>query len=324
MEKLKLKKKQHLNPFEFINIGLGCHALCLLYEAGALSKLDKKLGISFKDLLNGSENPSLLRGALNTLVGANVLKVKDQKLYLTKLGVSLVENLGAFLIPFKGYNQLFSKQYELLHKPKNWNDSEIDYQAIAEASINFGIHDLDPILIELVKELHPKGTICDLGCGTAEKLTKICIAVQTSGLGFEKDPKVVDESEGFTQNTPHIEVVEADITNLNGIWEDVELGMISAVLHDIEPDEKCLSFLNSLKDHFPRMQCLIVVDLVSMSEKVPTVMPGFDYVHGLQGVSPRTYEETMNLFTKSQFSIRTELAVPHMPNMFIWVLESCK
>ena len=72
------------------------------------------------------------------------------------------------------------------------------------------------------------------------------------------------------------------------------------------------------------MQGLIVVDIVLMSNAVPTNFPGFDYVHGLQGVSPRTYEETINVFTKSQFSVRKEIAVPHMPNMFIWVLEASK
>jgi hypothetical protein len=321
MEKTKSKKKQLLSPHEFINIGLGCHALCVLNETNVLSELNKNNGASLQTLVTKAENSSLIRGALVTLVGAKVLKVKDQKFYLTDLGLSLIENIGAVLLPFKGYNQLFAKQYELLHNPKQWSDSEIDYQAIAESSINFGIHHLDPVLIDLVKELHPKGTICDLGCGTAEKLVKVCKAIQVSGLGFERDHKVVDESKEYTKNTPNVEVIEADITKLDGIWEDVELGIISAVLHDIEPESKCISFLNSLRDHFPRMQGLIVVDIVSMSDAVPTNFPGFDYVHGLQGVSPRTYEETMNLFTKSQFSVRKDIAVPHMPNMYIWVLE---
>lgn len=131
-----------------------------------------------------------------------------------------------------------------------------------------------------------------------------------------------EESRDYIRDTSNIEVIEADITQLKGVWEDVELGLISIVLHDIEPEEKCISFLTSLKDHFPRMQGLIVVDIVSMSQAVPTNFPGFDYVHGLQGISPRTYEETIRLFAKSQLSIVREVAVPNMPNTYIWVLEA--
>lgn len=321
METTKNEKKPLLSLYEFTSIGLGCHALCLLDNAGVLSELDKRNGTSLQYLISKAKNPSLIRGALATLAGANVLKIQDHKIYLTDLGVTLVENIGIISLPFKGYNQLLAKQYQLLHHPEQWSDTEIDYQAIAESSISFGIHYLDPILIELIEELHPKGTICDLGCGTAEKLTRICKKFHISGLGFERDPKVVAESKEYTKNFPNIEVVEADITKLKGVWEDVELGMISAVLHDLEPESECISFLNSLSDHFPRMQSLVVVDIVSMSEGAPSVFPGFDYVHGLQGVSPRTYEETLHVFNKSHFSLRKEIPVPYMPNMFIWVLE---
>lgn len=324
MEKTKPLKKQALSPLEFINVGLGCHALCLLDEANILPLLDKDRGIALEALISKAKNSSLIHSALITLVGAKVLKVKEEKYFLTDLGESLIDNIGAILIPFKGYIQLFANQYELLHDPKQWSHSKIDYKTIADSSINFGIHHLDPVLIDLVKELHPKRTICDLGCGTAEKLVRICRAVQVSGLGFERDHKVVEESKEYTKNTSNIEVIEADITELDGVWEDVELGMISTVLHDIEPESKCISFLNSLKDHFPRMQGLIVVDIVPMSDAVPTNFPGFDYVHGLQGVSPRTYEETVELFSKSQFSIRKEISIPNMPNMFVWVLENEK
>lgn len=53
-------------------------------------------------------------------------------------------------------------------------------------------------------------------------------------------------------------------------------------------------------------------------------MPGFDYVHGLQGITPRSYEETIETFIKADFKILKELAVPNMPNTFIWVVKQNK
>jgi hypothetical protein len=64
----------------------------------------------------------------------------------------------------------------------------------------------------------------------------------------------------------------------------------------------------------------VVVDIVSLSEKIPTIMPGFDYVHGLQGITPRNYEETLEIFERSGYRVFQEFSVPNMPNTFIWIL----
>lgn len=317
----KLKTAKELDYWEFLNIGLACYGLCLLEEAGILSKLLEKEGsINEKDLQHEA-NPPLLRAALVTLVGAKVMEWKEDIFSLTNLGHNLAENIGTFQIPFVGYRHLLAKQDKLLKKPQHWKDSEIDYQSVAVSSINFGDRYVDPILIELVKRINPKGTICDFGCGTAEKLVKLCEATRASGLGFEKDKKVVKESWRFIKNHPEIEVVQSDITKLCGVWEDVELGFIGMVLHDLHKEKECVSFLSSLKNHFPRMRCLIIFDIVTMSQEVPSIMPGFDYVHGLQGIQPRTYQENLAVFEKADYQVRKEVAIPHMPNAYIWVLE---
>ena len=57
-----------------------------------------------------------------------LLKFKNRKFYLTDLGVSLIENIGAILLPFKGYNQLFAKQYIgiyiVIHAPSSLRDNK--------------------------------------------------------------------------------------------------------------------------------------------------------------------------------------------------------
>ncbi len=117
-----------------------------------------------------------------------------------------------------------------------------------------------------------------------------------------------------------VEVVNADITDLNEIWEDVTTAMINMVIHDIVPHSSCVHFLRSLRKHFPRLQCLVVADMVSMSEDHPTIMPGFDYVHGLQGITPRDYHGTIQVFTEAGYEVVSENPVPNMPNTFVWVV----
>ena len=96
--------------------------------------------------------------------------------------------------------------------------------------------------------------------------------------------------------------------------------MISQVYHDIS-FERCIEFLESIHKHFPRLRCLIVIDIVSISENLPSIMPGFDYVHGLQGFTPRNYEETLKTFANANFEVLREMPIPNMPNTFIWVLK---
>jgi len=324
MKKIK-EKKENINStqmvyLDFIAKGLSCHALCLVKYAGVLDVLTNNGEFHVKHLQK-YKNPNLIRAALSTLVGAKILTLLNNTYCLTDLGKNLTDNIGAIILPFVGYRNLIAKQLDLLNNPSDWNESEIDYSAIALSSIEFGLHDLDPIILEIFQAIGPRGTVCDLGCGTGEKLVKICKELGCTGLGIEKDSRVIKESREFTKNCSQVEIIQGDITNLDGVWEDVDVAMISMVYHDISPSEKCIEFLSSLHKHFPRLQRLLIVDIVSMSETIPTVMPGFDYVHGLQGITPRSYEETLKTFADTNFAVLEEVSVPNMPNMFIWMLK---
>ncbi len=321
----KVKKKSELvniSHLTFTVIGLACHAICLIERAGIL-KILKNRDFRSSQLKN-YRNPHLVKAALATLVGAKVLLLKDDIYALTDLGESLARNMGTIMIPFIGYRKLLAKQFELLQHPRAWKEFDIDYPAIALASIEFGLSDLDPVLMDIFKSLKPKGTICDLGCGTGEKLVRICKTLKVSGLGIEKSSQVIKKSKKFTRGCPQVEIIKGDIFNLRGVCEDIEIAMISQVYHDIHSLNQCVKFLNSLSDHFPRLRCLIIADIVSLSESLPSIMPGFDYVHGLQGVTPRSYEETIETFTKADFKVFKEVAVPNMPNTFIWVIKQNK
>ena len=316
-EKFDLSEIDHIS---FATIGLACHALCLIEKAGILELLKNKQKMQ-QSILQNYCNPHLIRAALVTLVGAKVLSLTNDVYCLTELGESLVHNMGTITLPFVGYRKLLAKQLELLQNPVGWKDAEIDYSAIALSSIEFGLHDLDPLIIDTFRALNPKGTVCDLGCGTGEKLLKICKSLRISGLGIEKNRKVIQESKRFITPESSVQIIHGDVFNLRGVWEDIDVAMISFVYHDIATATQCVDFLKSIHTHFPRLRCLVVVDIVSFSEGLPYIMPGFDYVHGLQGITPRNYNETLDTFAEANFSLFKEISVPHMPNTFIWVIK---
>lgn len=307
---------------QFISSGIACHALCLLDYIGILKILlnDKKIN---KKQIKNFKNPALVQAALITLNGAKILELKNNQYFLTKLGQYVIKKISFITMPLIGYKRLFFNQFSLYDNPNSFNIKDIDFAKVALASIDFGKYDLDPLLIDLFKAIQPRGTICDLGCGTAEKLVKICQITNCHGLGIEQSKKAIQESKKFTKNNPNIEIINDSIMTLDGIWEDVTIAMISFVLHDISSNVDCAKILQSYKINFPMMKYLIVVDIVSPSDKNPANLPGFDYVHGLQGFFPRNYDETIQTFQKSGYSVEKEIAVQYMPNTYIWVLKSC-
>ncbi len=322
-----MKKKQkktllnHKYPshLDFLSKGLGCHALCLLDFLGILDIL-KKEGFC-KSKMKKYRNPHLLRGAFVTLVGCNVITFNGKIYDLTNLGKKLSENIGILTLPIMGYRMLFAKQYRLINSPKSWHDSDIDYSSIADSSTKVGNSNLDPSIMKAIKSLKPKGRICDFGCGTGEKLVKICKETACSGLGIEKSPSVVRKAKKILKQFPQIKIEKEDIMKLEGVWEDVEIGLLSQVYHDLNPNQRGIKFLKSLEKHFPNLRFLVIADIVSAPKNQTPILPGFDYVHGLQGITPRDHEETLKTFSKANFAIIKELNIRSMPNTFVWILK---
>lgn len=325
MRKQKTESLQLLDVdcITFLTIGLSSQAICLIKRAGILDKILSEGGLRL-EALNAFKNPPLIKAALTTLVASNVLSYSNNRYELTTLGKKLADNIDLFILPLVGYRKLFEKQYDLLDKPEMWTHSDIDYKTIAESSIGFGLKSLGPILLDVFRELNPHGTICDLGCGTGEKLKTICAALSLKGLGIEQDFEVVHSSEKSTKISECVQIIQGDITKLDEVYEEVTVAMLSFVLHDISSEVQVVDFLNSILVHFPNLQSLVIVDIVAMSESISTIMPGFDYVHGLQGIIPRTYNETIEVFLKANFTVTREVSVTDMPNTYVWVIQRNK
>lgn len=305
----------------FVLKGIACHALCLLKESGVLDELLNQEAVNIAKICGNFKNSSLMRSALVTLVHAKVVVHTNGDLKLTEFGRRMAESIGLLTVPLTGYRRLFANQYELLNYPERFNCESIDFERVAWASKDFGKQELDQALKDVIKKINPRGTICDLGCGSGLKLQELCLLTNLPGLGIDLSDKVISEAVRTLPKHIDIEFVQGNISDLEGVWEDVDVALASYVFHDIIPNEECVKMLSSLRTTFPRLRSLIIVDIVASSLEDQDIMPGFDYVHGLQGVMPRTYSETMSCFSKAQYSIVEKFSVHNMPNTYIWILR---
>jgi len=318
--KVKSVKVSNLTSWDFVSVGLSCHALSLLKSLNILPLIKSK-----KFLLSSIDsyaNKPLVNSTILTLISSKIIHIKEDKILFTSFGVEIINNIGAITLPFLGYRNLLSKQKELAMNTTDWKQKDLDFLEIAKASDQFGPGENAQHVIDLLNSRGVKNTICDLGCGTGEMLYQICDQLGTPGLGIDQNQKTIDKSRIRFKNTnPKMSFIRGDVTKIQGIWEDVQAVLLSYVFHDIRLNEKAENFLRELSQHFPRMSYLIVVDIVSYSERYPNILPGFDYIHGLQGFTPRTYEENLEVFERSNLQIEEEIEVPGMNNTFIWLLK---
>lgn len=322
--------KKSLNPkkglkkeaIQFISSGISCNCLVLLKELGLLDFLLKGNSLDHAALSNPElcSNYTAAYSAIATLEKTGVIEKSLGKFSLTDLGYSLGEYIGLITMLFDGYGQLMAAQKKIARNQIKLPFKLMSIDAITESSIHFGKNTVDPLIAKVFERIQTKGTICDLGCGLGTRLAWLCQTTGNPGLGFENDDKAVQTSRKKFKKEKLISFEKGDIAKLDGVWEDVTVVMQYFVFHDFVKKKECISILNSYLHNFPNLKCFIYVDIVAPSDAKNQMMPGYDYVHGLLGISTPTYEDTMALFEQSNYSVMEEIPVPDLPNTFAWLL----
>lgn len=310
----KLQKK----TLQFISIGIGCNCLVSLNATGALNILLNTPFLTEQDISN-LPNPIPIRMALLTLEKCRVVKKRGTNFQITALGRSLADQIGLINMLFDGYADLIAHQNQISNKEINNPAYFIRGSSISKAAVELAKNTFDPILMNEFSNLKISGLICDLGCGYGKMLSQICQQTGNPGLGFDNEQHVVHEAQKIFQET-NISIQHKDIMNIQGLWEDVSALIQCHVLHDVRPDECCINIINSYLNNFPKLKYFFYLDTVSPSHSHNSILPGFDYVHGLLGLVPRTYEETINMFSQSHYNVFKEIAIPLLPNTFLWIL----
>lgn len=302
---------------DYINAGVGCNCLVVLFETGLLASLIKNRHVSEEDL-HFYGDPVCLKSALITLEKSGVVKNLENGFEITELGKALANNIGLVTIFFDGYGKLISEQVQIIHDKIRKKNRLIRGDVVSKSATLISRGKIDLVISREVSLLKLAGTICDLGCGCATMLSKICNATGNPGLGFDSEVSVVRDARKRFKNI-NLTVEVADITRLQGIWEDVVILMQFHVFHDFTPNEKCLEIMNSYLSNFPNLKCFFYMDTVTPSPLKNQILPGFDYVHGLLGIQTRTYEETLEMFSQSAYRMVKEVPLS-LPNTFLWLL----
>ena len=307
----------------FIEIGIACNAITVIEKAGIFNKIID-LGYFEESKLKKQslKKQILLKSSLKTLTHVGVLSKKKGQYSMTDLGSELWESMPIIKMLFVGYGKLFSRQTDILSK-EDFSYADLNNEAISEASKNLPLYDLEEELHEIIVKLSPSGVICDLGCGSGHRLMKLHELTGMRCLGIDLGKESIDLAKAKTSDNPFINFFQGDVTKLEEKWKEVEILMQCFMTHDISPNEFCVKTLKSYKDKFTNMRYFLVLDTFSSNtaSNQDTIAPGFDYIHGLQGIPTRTYEETISLYTRAGFSIEREFKSSIFPNTCLWLLK---
>lgn len=301
-----------VDPLQFISSSIGCFALSFLARRDLLEKIvNRQLEESSLEIY---EDRIAIRSAIHTLMQSRIIYREESPYTLTPLGKSVVNYTSLIQMLLGGYGNLMVRS--IVDKSTRFpiHDTEV-----ARASIPFGKNSIDPIVLEELSFLFPNNTICDLGCGIPNRLIDFCNRFGTQGLGLDCSKKTLNIGKKLTKEHLNITLEREDITKLQKIWPNVDILMQYFVLHDITPASKCISVLNAYRNHFPNFRYFVYIDIVFSADDSDH-MPGFDYVHGLQNIQTRTYEETTDLFKEASLSIYKEHRINTLPNTYLWIL----
>lgn len=300
--------------------GMACHCIAMLQRIGILDVLAVKGSIGDTDILRFA-NPLAIRSAITTLTQSGVMSAVNGTYSLTDLGKDILQHTGLISMLFDGYAGLYTHQSQLALNEAGEMPNLPDGRAIARAASLLSREFIEPLVVPMVQSLGVRGSVCDLGCGHGQMLGEICSAAGTSGIGFEICSEVVEAARSRFAGQP-VEIEQGDVTNLNGVWEDVSVLIQCHVFHDLIAKPKCTDLLSSFRTTFPNHRYFFYIDTVAATPgDSASALPGFDYVHGLLGVKPASYEETTSMFRKSGYMIERETPIKGLPNTILWVLR---
>lgn len=321
----EIQNKFSARALSFIEIGVACNAITVLSQSGIIKKL-LLTGFFKTSELNKFKDKKriLIESVLKTLCNVEILSQKDNSYILSDLGYEICHSLPLINMLFVGYGNLFSKQNKIFSEIEMSSYYDLDNKAISDGCSGIPVADLENELHNFIQREAPHGLICDLGCGTGQRIIGLNKSLGVRCLGIDLCEASIEEANKSTIGNPLVSFLVADVKNLNHIWEEVEILIQCFMTHDISPKQTLLDTFFSYKNAFPNMKYFIILDVFSpdSSEKNKKFAPGFDYIHGLQGISTRNHDDTVNLFAEAGFKIELDIRSKTFPNTCLWVLRS--
>ncbi|MEV0729276.1 class I SAM-dependent methyltransferase [Polymorphospora sp. NPDC050346] len=268
------------------------------------------------------ENRIRIEGVLNALCRIDAVRRTADAYRLTDFGLELGRQAPVFRLWLGGYASVLADQISGAVDPR----SGVRGGVVAESSSQIGSRYIDETFIQLVDSLQPAGRICDLGCGTGRRLLKICRETGQPGLGYDISADAIRAAQATVAEARglgiDLEINQGDATTLPRNVSDVDIVTQAFMTHHIAPDDYCTAVLASYRVRFPGARYLVVFDTVSSSdpEHPELFAPGFDYIHALQNMEPRSRADALRIFDEAGYSCQQELELA-VPNSYAWVLK---
>jgi len=321
-EKTLERESRQDKALNFIAAGVACYAFSLLDELGILEPLLNGKGLT-PDFFRAYPNPLVVRTAIQTLECNGIVFLDEKVFKLTSFGDSLAKHRSSIGLIYKGYCKALSDQVKIAQDQPLTDWSLADEKAISKASSHLGEKFFNDKLLAILKKHSINGTICDLGCGDASTLLYLCRKSKLSGLGFDFSSLSIATAKNKLNLNDKIVLVNKDITKITKVYPEVKVLIQSFVMHDFS-NSVCKKVLKSLRKCFPNAKLFLYVDAVSPENNNLSQLPGFDYVHSLFGIQPRTFEQTSKLLAESDFHIINQEPISGLTNCYIWTLRLFK
>lgn len=300
-----------LNFFELLNKGITNNEISKKY------KYDSKM----------------LKGLIAVATKMGLIKEKNNKLSLTKLGKDVEKNRGFFTWAIGGYSPLLEEMDTFLINPDtSWQPYvRGKYVAIGSDEANQGL--MQDIFDKVIDGFDSK-CIADLGCGNAGRLINLILRKpQLTGVGIDINPQAIEAAkENIKKNKLNKKIdlicenVFTSLTKTNQELSEVELVMSFMMLHDLfNIQELKGNLFTKMKKAFPKAKYFVFAD-TCLEEKsydpkdLPIFTIGYELIHQMRRIKLYPVEYYKKQFKKEGL----ELIAQHdfgVPNTYLFVLK---
>lgn len=260
-----------------------------------------------------------------------ILKEKNGRFILTKLGLDVEKNRGFFTWAIGGYSPLLEAMDTFLANPATQQYIRGQYVAIGSDEANQGL--MQNIFDKVIDGFEAK-CIADLGCGNAGRLVNLLKRrPELNGVGIDINPQAIEiaqknkQQNGLSEKIDLIcENVFTSLTEPRSELSRVELVMSFMMLHDLfNIKELNGKLFTKMKEAFPKAKYFVFADTCidkgrRNSETMPIFTMGYELIHKMRGIQLFPVDYYKEQFEKEGL----ELVAQHnfgVPNTYLFVLK---
>lgn len=299
-------------------------ALMLAEHMGMFTHFDESGQASESELrAHYQDKSAYIDAIINSLQEGDILHISQGVCRLLVSVEEIQKKVPIFKLWLHAYRDLLNVQDQMF-------DGELDaipYDggSVAKHSAEIGASFIDKHMDQIFQQLNLTNTLCDMGCGAGLRLINICRKFGLKGIGMDIDANAVKlANHNLSQSdVDGVEFIQQDITKIEQKNTDVEAILFTFFTHHIEPNQRLEKLLNDYRYTFPNLKYMIIFDTVTSenSNDINHIFAkGFDYIHRLQGLIPRTRADYMSIFDNSRVDIIKEIQL-EVDNSFVWICK---